>query len=773
MKRSSRHYAFGPYVLDGLRGVLWEGTTAVPLTPRVFDLLVALLEHHGDALEKDEIIRKVSGEAIVEENNLARHISTLRKALHERPGQRDYIATIPGVGYRFVAEVHELDRLPPELTHAPLTKTSPTATQPTASTETAAEAQADPPPPLTPAAATLPAQSQPRRFAAPLVALIGVAAVALVGVATRPYWRSDARQVQRTLAELTYEPGLQRDPAWSPDGRRLAFASDRSGNFDIWVQDVADGTTTQITTSTSQESQPDWSPDGQWIAFRSERGGGGLYVIPAHGGEARRVSPFGSRPRWSPSGDQILFSYAEPNTGAAVKMYVVDRDGAAPRQLRHPALTDFNTTSAAWHPDGRVSFWGRHGLAEWQFITVPVSDGDVQPSVLGRDARARLSANELELSAFTWAKSGRFLYFEGQSHAVRNLWRVRVDPATLAWQGEPERLTTGPGADAGVAVSPDGRQLAFGVATGHPAVWSFPFDPVAAKLKGPGTALTSGDFDERGADAWLDGERIVYLASRNNREELWERSQDAVPHLLLAATDWTRSSPRWSPDGTLIAYHRRPRNSGRGDGAVAVLSVNAKQERLVTAPGTGEVIPSDWSSDSQRLLASCRFSSEERLGTCVLPVSGSHSGVRRLASDDRLNMFQQRFSPNEKWISFIGVTPGDRSVARIYLMPADGGAWKPVTDGTAYDDKPRWSPDGRTLYFISNREGRSNVWGQRIEPNTGAALGAPFRVTSFDEGRQSLAPYIGQLTMSVTPTRIVLPMYEATGQIWLLDDVDR
>jgi DNA-binding winged helix-turn-helix (wHTH) protein len=120
VKRPPRHYAFGPYVLDGLRGVVWEQTTPIPLTPRVFELLLVLVEHHGDVLEKDELIRQVWGNTVVEENNLARHVSTLRKALHERPGQRDYIATIPGVGYRFVAEVTELDKLPADLIHAPL-----------------------------------------------------------------------------------------------------------------------------------------------------------------------------------------------------------------------------------------------------------------------------------------------------------------------------------------------------------------------------------------------------------------------------------------------------------------------------------------------------------------------------------------------------------------------------------------------------------------------------------------------------------------------------
>lgn len=778
MKRSSRHYAFGPYVLDGLRGVLWEATTAVPLTPRVFDLLVALVEQHGDVLEKDEIIRKVWGEAIVEENNLARHISTLRKALHERPGQRDYIATIPSVGYRFVAEVVELEHLPPALIHAPLTR------PPAINLETPVSATAHPDPapePVpSPISTTLPAPaSAPAsrvRGGLWLAAAISVVIVAAAAMAARTHWGGSRQPVQRTLTELTYGSGLQGDPAWSPDGRSLAFASDRNGNFDIWVQDVADGAARPLTTSPFQESQPDWSPDGERLVFRSERDGGGLYVMPARGGEARRISTFGSRPRWSPDGHQILFSYAAPNTGAASKMYVVGLDGSAPRAVTSVALADFNTTSAAWHPDGRVSFWGkRRGGPEWEFLTLSLSDGVAERSAITRDTREMLAGSGFALSALTWAKSGRFLYFEGQSQAVRNLWRVSVDPATLAWLGEPERMTTGPGSDVGAVVSPDGKQLAFGVATGHAAVWSFPFDPVAARLTGPGTALTTGDVEERGADAWIDGQRLVYLASHNNRQEVWERAPDAEPRVLLAASDWTRTSPRWSPDGTRIAYHRRPRNGAaeRTDGVVAVLSVAGRQEQLLTAPGTGEVIPSDWSADSQRLLGACRFRSSDRLGTCIVPVSGDQGDVRRLSVDARLDMMQQRFAPNQRWISFIAVPPGDRSVAAIYVMPASGGPWTAITDGTCYDDKPRWAPDGRTLYFISNREGRSNVWGQRFDPDAGRPIGPAFRVTSFDRGRQVLAPYIGQLAMTVTPTRIVLPMYEATGQIWVLDEVDR
>ena len=69
---------------------------------------------------KDELIREVWGDTVVEENNLARHVSTIRKALGERPGQREYIATIPGIGYQFVASVTQLDELPPHYRATPV-----------------------------------------------------------------------------------------------------------------------------------------------------------------------------------------------------------------------------------------------------------------------------------------------------------------------------------------------------------------------------------------------------------------------------------------------------------------------------------------------------------------------------------------------------------------------------------------------------------------------------------------------------------------------------
>jgi len=87
----------------------------------------------------------------------------------------------------------------------------------------------------------------------------------------------------------------------------IAYSSDRGGNFDIWVQPVGEGNAVRVTASPAHDWQPDWAPAGNRLVFRSERDGGGLFVAPVLGGNERKVSSFGYRPRWSPDGTQILF----------------------------------------------------------------------------------------------------------------------------------------------------------------------------------------------------------------------------------------------------------------------------------------------------------------------------------------------------------------------------------------------------------------------------------------------------------------------------------
>src|SRR5215813_15181263 len=111
MRGPANHfYDFGPFRIDLVERVLIRDGQPLTLTPKAFDLLLALVERCGHVVEKEELMRAVWPETIVEESNLTHHISVLRKVLGESAGERPYIETIPRRGYRFLAEVERVER---------------------------------------------------------------------------------------------------------------------------------------------------------------------------------------------------------------------------------------------------------------------------------------------------------------------------------------------------------------------------------------------------------------------------------------------------------------------------------------------------------------------------------------------------------------------------------------------------------------------------------------------------------------------------------------
>ena len=110
MSQETKHfYEFGPFRLDPLKRRLMRDGEPVRLTPKALDLLLVLVEASGRTVEKDELLEKVWAGTIVEENNLNQNITALRKSLGDSRQDSQYIVTVPGVGYRFVAEVRTVD----------------------------------------------------------------------------------------------------------------------------------------------------------------------------------------------------------------------------------------------------------------------------------------------------------------------------------------------------------------------------------------------------------------------------------------------------------------------------------------------------------------------------------------------------------------------------------------------------------------------------------------------------------------------------------------
>jgi Tol biopolymer transport system component/DNA-binding winged helix-turn-helix (wHTH) protein len=751
---TTRRYAFGPFILDRVRGVLQEQGRTVDISPRAFELLAAFVERPGELLSKEHLLTVVWRDSLVEEHNLTRQVSFLRKALRERPGQRDYIVTVPGMGYRFAAQVTEVA----ETAHMP------------------------------PAIDAVVA-SRPRfrwGWTAIAAASLGILSIGLGAALVWQHWASPGDLGVRAVRQVTFGPGLQMNPAWSPDGRRLAFASDQLGNSDIWVQRLDGSEPSRITTSPARDWQPAWSPDGTRIVYRSEENGGGLYVVPIAGGEARRIAEFGAAPQWSPAGDLILFSNANVRNGAR-KLYVIAPDGGTPREVAaaviEPLIASmwYSAIEAAWHPDGaRISVWGTQPNGQPQFVTVPVAGGAPVYSQIPDDLVSQLEAQQLQLHRFVWAPSGTFLYFEGESADTRSVWRVAVDASTLRWKRAPQRLTADASDEGDITLSPDGRRLAFTVRAEQTRVWSLDFNPQLGRLTGHMQPLTAGHPGRVDVDTARDGSRLAYRSMQAGRSELRElRTADREERVLFVSQLWSPTSPRWSSDGRRLAYARRgiPDAPGREPrGEVAVLAPDRNEEQLLPVPEALQFRPSDWANDGETILGDCRPTSDQTTGICVIPTSSADAAgdaARVLLHRPGSNLYGPRFSPDERWISFVAVDAKGSRTSRLYVAPASGGAWIPITDGTAFDDKARWAPDGRTIFFVSDRGGYLNLRGRRFDPAAGRAVGEPFAVTSFGSGGTGLPSNPTLSEFAVTERQIFLPIAESSRTVWVLDDIDR
>ena len=577
----------------------------------------------------------------------------------------------------------------------------------------------------------------------------------------------------RALVRVTFEEGLQAQPTWSPDGRFVAYSSNQSGNFDIWVQPLGGGRAVQVTTDPASDWQPAWSPDGNSLAFRSERDGGGIFLVPALGGRERRLASFGEWPAWSPDGSRILFTVGAPLEGASQvsrEVYVVGRDGGPPDRILSDGLAGFvNVGRITWHPDGhRVSFPGNRG-GEGGLWTLALAGGAATRAGRSDEVARRMKEAELSADAYRWAPDGETLYFEGVAKGIRNLWRVSVDPQTLRWVAGPERLTTGLGIDTDLALSPDGTRLAFVARTRALRLWSLPLDPAARRATGEGQPITPASASTASFDISADGRQLAFVAGRAGKEtqELWYRSLDGTRETVLGEAR-QYFTPRLSRDGMFVAY--RIERQDPGDRRLSWTAAKGGEERTLPQ---GIRNAWDWSPDGERILHNCP-PPEELATLCTSPRDASSTAEthRVLADPDHL-IWQGRFSPDGRWIAFTAQASKKPGVSIVGVVAAVGGKWTPITDENLWADKPRWAADGRTIYFISNRQGAFfDVWGIGFDHGAGGPKGEPFRVTRYDDPGRTLTASGGS-ELAVTPTRLVVPLTETTGSVWLLDNLGR
>ena len=757
---------FGQFTLNLRRHELLNEGTRVKLQAQPLEVLSLLVEKQGELVTREELRERLWGpDTYVDfDQGLNKAIKKIRAALEDSADEPKYIQTLARRGYRFIATI-SWDG------HSPLT------TQTDAAETT--QRRATEPGALSQKLSAAPSRNKPTlRVIASTASAVAAVLLATWFLAHR---QSDKSRdpAQAVLTRLTFDSGLQFGATFSPDSRFVAYSSDRGGKLDIWVQEVGGFNPHKITSLPGHNWQPDWSPNGRQIAFRSEGKNGGLFLVPAFGGPERKISSFGYRPRWSPDGTQILFeSTFVPWLWN--KVYLVRPDGEGTHEIlseffRH---TPLGPRSVEWYPDGkRLSIWAESaaGLAFW---TVEIASARAVKSQITPHVSRQLQGISRDIGTFRWDPKGRGIYFEGECRGVRNLWKVMVDVKTLRWISL-QRLTTGPGPDTDLAVSRNGDKLAFTARAERVRVWSWPLNSRSGRVSGEGEPVTLAGIDAWMPDISRDGKKLLFVTERAGKWELWERLQDENREILLIDHGGMCHEPRWSPDGARVLYNRYD-----PDYPVILPEGGGNEERLISSGF--EAAATDWSPDRQFVIAVSGPGAHESHGSptssiLLLPLAAApkaEAQARLVTSTRSDGFYQMRCSPNGRWIAF-ELVGGDASSggsganqALLYVVPVSGGPWVRITDGKSWDDKPRWSTDGKLLYFMSSRTGLLNVWATRFDDVAGHPIGEPFQVTAFENPGLMMPPQNPSLLqISVAENRLVLPLAAVSGNIWMLENL--
>jgi Tol biopolymer transport system component/DNA-binding winged helix-turn-helix (wHTH) protein len=759
-----RFLRFGNFEVDLRAGELRKAGVKLKFGGQPFQVLTVLLEHAGEVVTREELQKQLWPDTFVDvDHNLNTAINKIREVLGDSAESPRFVETLPRRGYRFITAVET------EFWRAQAAV--PTSESPKVDLGVAAPGL------------PIPGQRSDRGLRL-LPFLLICAVVLLVAGAALFYRRSRSLPMPpapRALQQLTFDEGLQYGATWSPDARFIAYAGDRGGKFDIWVQQVGGGDPVQITKRPGHNWQPDWSPNGEYIAYRSEGDGGGLFVVPALGGVERRITSFGYNPRWSPDGSRLLFQtdqFTRNIAKGANRVYVVDADGGSLHEVPGLSQPQAQGLSVAWHPDGkRVTVLWQDG----SFWTVPIDGGvgvrsELNPVLVKRFREITRDDATIDWAMdfkFSWAPSGTAIYLEATSGGARTLCRIAIEPKTLRMIGI-EPLTTGTGFGTELAISPDGKQLAFTEEVQHVRAWLFPFNATEGRVTGPGQAATSSAIDAWAPTLSRDGNKLLISGSRGGKEGIWEVSLPDSRETLLVMDADSRGFPQWSRDGERFAYAK---GAPSGEGQFSIWSRRTGTEEPLTRytkEQWGEVY--DWSPDGESVLVT-RRNKLSKLELWSLPLAAAPDAApaaHKVISDPDFDVFQGHYSPDGEWIAFIATAlQAEGETSTIFVTRTTGGPWVRMTDSKHWDDKPRWSPDGKTLYYLSAREGFLNVWGIRVNSKTGGPSGSPFRVTAFNSPSLMVPNYIPPVEISISQNRLVVTAAQVSGHIWKMEDVNR
>ena len=680
-------FRWDDFVLDLDSYRLERAGRPLALEPKAFNLLVLLVQRPGHLFTKQEIFDSLWPDTAVTDHALTRVVAQLRRVLGDEAREARYIETVPTRGYRWVR---------------PLLPSAPPAPDGTV-VAVAGSSQAGP------------SQAGPPRWYAAVAAGLILAAIVVTLVvmvqrgsptsaaagAADPLSVRDPGHV-RLPVQVTTHAGLELHPAFSPQGDALAFVSDRSGEFEIYVRAMGGAAAdTPLTGDGGHNVQPAWSPDGRFIAYHSYRRGG-VWVIPSRGGPATQVAAEGSHPAWSPDGARLAFQSDEhadvtprgwgAQSGSTI--WIAGADGSGLRELTRAGQPAGGHASPAWSRDGRhLAFTVFEGGRNGGIWIVNTEGGD-----------ARILEAGDGLYEVVFAADNSALYAAGGEAAIV---RLPFDAATGALGG-PREVIPVPGVPGvrGLAVAPDGRGLAFAGLALSSQIWMQRLDPDGAGV-GPSRPLTS-DTSRRNALPTIapDGTTVAYASTRAGEPpNIWIMDLDGRQPQQMTDNGAANHQPRWLPDGRRVAYM----SNQRGKYGLWAVDIATRREDVLFDPFG---VVGNWNvHGTHGRLAEVELApSASRLAFSMIPATGRRvlyvSPLDRLSpqalTDGTSSVGYPAWSPDERHIA---VEVKDGSSTHAAVIDVQSGVMRPITGDRGQTWVRSWSPDGRKVAAAVLRDG--------------------------------------------------------------------
>jgi eukaryotic-like serine/threonine-protein kinase len=701
-----RFFEFDNFLLDSQQRLLFRDGEPLDLTPKVFDILLELVESGGRLVEKKELMESVWPDSFVEESNLTQHISTLRKKLGHDAGQQRYILTVPGRGYRFVTPVKSWDD-DAIVTIQERTRSRVTIKNSGDAVNAAALPEIETSHRLLPATTARP--FRPSRF---LLVIVGL--MLLGGIGTALLWwfrRPSVPSFSNIRLTRFTTDGTIDCAAVSPNGKYVAYVIADRGLQSLWIRQTATSNTGVVVVPAARAGYIGltFSPDNDYIYYVSgpPNSPTALYRVPALGGRPVRLGEdVDSPPTFSPDGKRMAYLRGYPDKSESA-LLVAGADGSGETKIGSLAASGRQISlgpGPSWSPNGEViacsvvlsDDTGQHQ----EVFVASVRSGEFKP----------LTHNKwFKVLRVAWTRDAKGLITTAADPDTANsqVWYVAYP------SGEAKKITNDLSDYRGLTMTADSQVLAVVQADQQSNVWVASSDGAGA------VQVTSTNYDGFDGLSWTPDGQVLYSTIRNGSKDLWLTDSQGKQKTQLTQGAGRNSLPIMSPDGRTIVF------VSNRDGKEQLWKMDADgshPQRLTD--GDRDTFPvlspgGQWIFYRAGIFGPPRIFKVSIFGGAPVPLT--NKGVAGPPA----------ISPDGKTLIFSYREPALSPVRLAYLSLAADGTSDGVLRGFEPKDTPRrgflrWTNDGRAIAYLKTEVGVSNIWLQPFPEGT------PRQLTNFD-----------------------------------------